>query len=177
MTDTYTVTVQTTFRAMEGTGFNATLFRNGVKVAHVDDEGTGGMLRFEFFDRAKPRVQFERKNYKDEMISTAGTPEEALLAKYVLTIPPTKYGEGEDTLSYDEDLFVGELAYQAIALKKFRRIIKAKTLFVNPAKKGIYSLKGTDEATRAHVRMDVPNATILNDLPETDAFKIYLETQ
>lgn len=52
----YTVKNVKFFRGMEGTGFNCTLYRDGKKVALVDDEANGGEYHFHWFDRAEEKI-------------------------------------------------------------------------------------------------------------------------
>ena len=68
-------------RGTEGYGYNATLYRDGKKIAFVIDEGNGGEVIFEWNDRLAPRVEIHSHGYQDEPITYQGTPEEKLLVE------------------------------------------------------------------------------------------------
>ena len=60
-------------------GFNATLYRDGQKVATVIDSGNGGMTDFHWVDGQAPHVDIKFTNDEGKEVSFKGTPEEAKL--------------------------------------------------------------------------------------------------
>jgi hypothetical protein len=146
----YTVKNVKKFRGREGYGFNASLYRDGVNVALVMDDASGGMLRYEW-------KQNDRK-------------EESLLAAYVATLPPVKYA-GE-TMRMTKDIFIDELVNDFDAEKAFTRILK-KTAFVTSDGKVRYMTRPRDPGDDAHVLSKYKGAVILNNLPTAEAFALF----
>ncbi len=105
----YTVRDIKTFRGMEGEGFNATLCRDGRKVASVIDDATGGDVHFQWAD-ARSRGAEEKR-----------------LLEFVKTLPRERW---EDT-EYDvtSDVFLAALVDEAQTEKRLRRLFRNETLF------------------------------------------------
>lgn len=118
----YSVKNVKTFRGMEGYGFNATLYRDNKRVAHVDDEGNGGCYRYHWFDYEKPRVEVTYKTYDGKDWTRKATPEEAKFIEYLKS-------EGKDGEIEFEDCFVGELVDDYENNKRFKRYCKKETVF------------------------------------------------
>lgn len=102
----YSIRIVRTFKGMEGTGFNGTLWRDGKKVAAVDDYGDGGQVG------ARGWVS------KDEA---------SAFATFVNGLPPVPF-EGRE-LAQSEDLFLGQLAESAEFLRWATRACSKRTLF------------------------------------------------
>jgi hypothetical protein len=93
------------FIGLEGYGFNATLYKDGKKVAFVIDDANGGCYNFQF-DSAELEKEF---------------------FAYVKTLPALEF-QGT-TLDMDGDLYVGGLVEQYETQKKLRSWCKKKTVF------------------------------------------------
>lgn len=157
----YTVTGVKSFRGREGYGFNATLHRDGRKVAHVIDDGNGGCYRYEWLgkDLATQRAD-----------ATA-------LSDYAATLPPIEPGTGP-VPALCVDMLVGELVDEAETManirKLLRRELKQRVLFV---------LDGTVKQTRTLIAITPailtgaakqwPTATLLNTLPFEEAVALF----
>ena len=114
----YSVKNLRTFRGMEGTGVNSTLYMNNKKLTNVDDEGNGGCLRFDDWNVEK-QINEELKNVGK--------------VKY----DPT--GDGTDNWehTYDAEMFLNELIDKALEDKEYKRKCKTKTLVItNDCKRG-----------------------------------------
>ncbi len=105
----YSVRNVKTFRGMEGGGFNATLYRDGHRIAFVIDDATGGDMRIQWAD-ARSRGAEEKR-----------------LLEFLKTLPKER---GEDT-EYDvtPDIFLDALVNQAQAEKRLKRLFEKETLF------------------------------------------------
>lgn len=69
----YSLTGIKSFRGMEGLGLNATLLRDGKKVAFIMDDGNGGEYRFEFGNptqRREGRVSREEAQREETAFAT-----------------------------------------------------------------------------------------------------------
>jgi len=111
------------FRGMEGHGYNATLCRDGKKVAFVMDSGDGGEANFEWNDRTAPKVDITIDYFGDGRTHTyQGTPEEKLFLELANSQTYTAYGH---TGRKDGAILIEEL----IETDKFRKDCKTKTLF------------------------------------------------
>lgn len=107
----YSVTKVKSFRGMEGQGFNATLLKNGAKVAFVIDEGNGGCYRYEWADGFRE------------------TPESEAFAAYAKSLPPMPSTfAGMEPLDMHDDLLVSILVDRAEIEKKMRNWCKKKTV-------------------------------------------------
>ena len=102
--EVYSVRNIKTFRGMEGSGVNSTLYKDGKKACTVDDEGSGGCLLWGDWN-------FQTK----------------------LNLELGKVGkiacDGFD-LPYDADFFVEELISDALLNKEYKRKCKKKTLII-----------------------------------------------
>ena len=121
----YTVKNVKTFIGMEGQGFNATLYRDGKKVAFVIDDACGGCYNYDFvnpqeekdyfaFCKAQPSIEFQ------------GT-----------------------ILTMDGDIFISELVSQHQQDKKLRSLCKTKTVVLmkddHAGSFTVFAVKFTDE--------------------------------
>lgn len=99
-----------TFRGREGTGFNANLYRDGNKVATVDDHGNGGPIDVHFLDG--------NGHYN------VATPESTLLDAHVKALPQEKcFGT---MLDVSVESFLGSLFDDVQEEKRLRRLCKTK---------------------------------------------------
>lgn len=142
MDNVWTVKGVKSFVGREGYGFNATLCRNGVRVAFVMDEASGGQYRYDWCDRA----------------------EEKILRDHCTTLPPVEV-QGM-SLPNGPDLFVGSLVDAFESAKKMKRQCKTKTLFTTPdCGDGRYFQIAMPfcDRVKAHVLSKHPNATFINE--------------
>ncbi len=103
----YSIKNLKTFRGMEGTGVNSTLYENGKKLCDVDDDGNGGCLNFYEYS-VEEKIEKELKN-----------------------VGKVKYDETDtSTFTYDAEMFLNELIDRAIEDKQFKRKCKMNTLIV-----------------------------------------------
>jgi len=105
----YTVRDVKTFRGMEGEGYNATLCRDGRKVAYVIDDATGGDIHIQWTGSRSRAAEEER------------------LLEFLKTLPKERW---EDT-EYDvtPDIFLAALVDQAQIEQRLRRLFRTETLF------------------------------------------------
>ena len=135
-----------TFRGMEGYGFNASLYRDGKKVALVIDEGNGGDYNFEWFDFKLPRVE-ATINGLDGELKVKVTPEESIFLQYVKENTDASDYEGADTV-------VARLVDKFEENKKLKQYCKKKTLFrlkSDPDDGSWRTCGGTTEKTREFI--------------------------
>lgn len=118
------------FRGMDTDGFNATLYRDGKKVALAIQDGSGGEMTLEWLDWKEPKVNFKVYNYNDEELVQCGTPEEALLAEHVkdMFYPDGSAFSGKP-LRMGMDGFVEDLVCKVQENKQSLRLCKNKTLY------------------------------------------------
>lgn len=115
-----------TFMGMDCPGYNATIYRDGVKVAFVIEEGNGGPLNIRWADEAAGRVDIPWFNYKDEPMTYRATKEEALMME---SIRGQTWDCNGKMIQKDLDIYIGELVNEMENTKRFKRICKTKTLF------------------------------------------------
>lgn len=118
----YTMTGIKTFEGMEGRGFNATLLRDGKKIAFVINEGNGGCLNISYTD-AKGKAL--------KMSESRGIV--AMLEAKVLALKPTKSDEKEpggysDRELFCLDIYLEELVEDVLEMRAVKRWCKTKTV-------------------------------------------------
>lgn len=123
----YTVKGVKSFEGMEGLGFNATLYREGRKVATVIDDASGGEVMFRWLDEGASTVKYPHHGHNGETRELDGTPEEALFAKVVFDLPSVE-SHGM-TLHKSEGWVVSDLVNEYEDRRWLRRNTKTKTLF------------------------------------------------
>lgn len=131
----YTVKGIKSFVGMEGLGFNATLYKDGRKIAFCIDEGCGGDVIFQFVNR----------DGKDEKT----------LRDYCDTLPRVKCKGVPEGLKMDMGWFITALVDQCEKDQKFKRQCKTHTLFrLTDDKEGQYwTLKAVYSPTvREHLQ-------------------------
>ena len=150
----YSVKNIKTFTGSEGKGFNATLYRDGKKIAMVSDMADGGMLRFDWVDYSAR--------------------EEDKLDAYCATLPKTDLGHGLRLVDTDKDLFVSQLVEDESIRKRMRAQLRKKTVFivngVGYASPLPYSISTAAKLLQMH-----PTAIILNSLPDEEAERLYFQ--
>lgn len=127
----YEVKAVKSFRGREGYGFNASLCRDGKRVALVDDAGNGGCFSYHWLDYKEGRcAEVTVRNHAGVERTRKCTPEEALFVEHVRA--------NTDKTLEPEDMFVAALVDDYEAAKQVRRWCRTKTLF---------RLKGDDEGS------------------------------
>jgi hypothetical protein len=112
------------FRGMDTLGYNATLYRDGTKVALLVNDGSGGELQISWFDVMKPRVAISAEGYKGEQYAWNGTAEESALYGFVKSL---NLGHGTDR--WNVEAFLASLVDDFENIKRFKRICKSNTLY------------------------------------------------
>lgn len=129
----YTAKNIVTFNGMEGGGFNASLYRDGKRVAHVIDDASGGPLIVDWLDKEK--AEWEVVGHSGAIITVKGTAEEKFLVEYLKTLPPMETdfvgSDGEDvTLDWNVDLFVSEIVNAQITFNKMKKDMKKNVFYI-----------------------------------------------
>lgn len=132
----YSVKNIKTFRGMEDTGYNSTLYRDGKKVANADYEGNGGSVRIDWLDYEAPRVEIQFIDYQDNPATRMGTPEEKIFTEHLDSLPrrpvpddwPSLQEKYPDGMRVDEDEFIGDLIAKFEDEKWLKRNCKTKTV-------------------------------------------------
>jgi len=163
---TYTIKNLKTCRGMEDEAFSCTLLRDGKPVCDVQYGGTGGPYRFRWLDAANcVLVEFQRRNWKDEMVPVTGTPEEAAFAAHVMEQPK----DIEFDLYANDDMVVGALVERFEAEKKAARLLKTHLVYREVPGGAVYTipLKGRKaEAGFMQIKSRHPQAMWLNTVPD-----------
>lgn len=115
------------FMGMDVPGYNATLYRDGVKVALVIDEGSGGETQFQWLDWQAPKVEVPWQDYQGKPWSVHCTPEEAKLYEFIRG--KTWDSKVSGKVQMDIGMFVSGLVDEYENAKRFKRICKDKVLF------------------------------------------------
>lgn len=133
----YSVKKVKSFQGMDGFGYNAELCRDGKPVAFVIDGGNGGSIEIQWKDTQANRVKINIITSDGKPYTYSGTPEEAILAEHLKTLP-TEILDGIE-ISVCKDIFIGELVDEFENDKRYRRLCKKSTLY----RKGgnVYSIK------------------------------------
>lgn len=118
----YSVKNVKTFRGNEGTGFNATLYRDNKKVALVDDDAWGGCYSWDWLDYDQPKVEVTFKNHKGEDYTIKVTPEHAAYIEFLKA-------QGKDGEFEFEDSYAGELVNKFLEMRDYKRWCKKQTVF------------------------------------------------
>jgi hypothetical protein len=134
----YTIKNVKSFQGREGHGYSCDLYRDGKKVATVTDTANGGSVDFYWLDTGKaPRVPITCHNYRDELHTYNGTPEEKQFVEHAdgqtYVSPITNKTERKDS-----DIFMSELVDAFENKKRLKRLCKTKTVFALKSQKGEY---------------------------------------
>lgn len=162
-----------TFRGMEGQGFNATLYRDGKRVAFVIDEGCGGCLLFEW-----------EQGHGNVAQRGDGTDEAKVLRDYAATLPAvTDTGMMLDpatpfTYQPDSEHVVNELVTDYLQRRDLTRILKRVVIKLPDNKPGELTIVGgaTFKPTPEHlagIEKQYPQAIMVNRLPFDEALRVY----
>lgn len=132
-----------TFRGMDGHGLNATLCRDGKAVAFLVDEGSGGMLYFDWTDR-KGGTSVEEDLFK------------AFIEAERLKIPADKKDEFGSNVreSWNGEYWVNGLVDEMENQKRLKRLCRTKTCFQLDEQIGtdeFYTVKGVGPEIRAAI--------------------------
>jgi len=135
----YSVKNVKTFRGHDGDGFNATLYRDGKKIALVDDDARGGEFRYEWLDRDADKVDITVKGYNGKDFTRKGTPEEKMFSD--LAHSQTFQMNGmKEPMTKNMDIVVDELINAHLEEKQLKRWCRTKTVVrLKGAKKGSYA--------------------------------------
>lgn len=121
---------------MEGQGFNATLYRDGKRVAFVIDQATGGEYLYEWFDfdenkKNQVTINIVHGRYDNKPTSWKGTPEEKLFHEYVDKQPKDEPDDIFPDGSYPStDQIVGKLIDEYETARYYKRKCKKKTVVI-----------------------------------------------
>ena len=166
MAHEYAVKNVKNFEGHEGYGFNATLYRDGKRVAKVRDMASGGAYEWEWIDRESAKVKVETVDYNQEGTTYKGTPEEALFHAHVLTLPKelNKFADGRMDF-VDPDCFVGNLIDEYESKKRLRSLCRKKTVVQTVEDPGNWLIfkHPYDEKIKAHIEKKYPEAVIMNE--------------
>ena len=105
----YSVRNVKTFRGMEGEGFNATLYREGRRIAFVIDDASGGDIQIQWANRRTRDVEEKR------------------LLEFLKTLPKDRWEDQEYDVT--PDVFMATLVDQSQIEKRLKRLFEKKTLF------------------------------------------------
>lgn len=174
---TYTVDRVKFFRGMEGNGWNCRLLRDGLPVAHVIDDASGGEVMFEWLDIKDTRVDVIVRRYDKTMHTYRGTPEEAIFARHVMGLPMVEVPglTGEDNMVYASmDIVVDDMVSRIDLEKRVKALVKRSFCCLRPDGQVVtWALKTTPEAKlRAHVAAKFPEYKIINDMPLEEQVKL-----
>jgi hypothetical protein len=97
------------FEGNEGIGFNCSLYKDGVKIAHVRDDAFGGQYDFDFNDQS----------------------EEVELDAFCAKLPKNINPYDKTWYPVDADQYVGKLVSDFVHNRKMKRICKTKTVVVH----------------------------------------------
>lgn len=160
------------FASPDGGGLNASLYRNGTKVALLHDGGHGGPLEIDWLDKKAPKVDVTVRNYMDATFTRKGTPEEALFYAHIFNM--TYHCEYANKDSYmTDDIFINDLVNLKEMEKKVKKLTKGKTCFVDGGE--VYTIKAVGPKVLAHVRKEHPYAVVINEMSVKEAAKYFVE--
>ena len=150
MKNLYTVKAIKTFIGMEGHGFNADLYLNNNKIAFVYDDASGGEINFQF-----------------------NTPEqETDFQKFAVEKLGSEYGDYASA-----ETLINNMVYELLQRRDLKALLNKKTVCHDS--NGLFTFKtkfkGNEARMIEHVLTHEKSATLLNNIPFDDAFKLYLE--
>ncbi len=125
----YTVNGVKTFRGHDGQGYNASLLRDGKKVAFITNLADGGEIQIDWLDVKKTRVEivhigtYDRQEHRYQ-----GTPEEKLVMEFIADKTYVCTFDGQ-VKRHNAETFVDELVCDFLDRKRFDRLSRTKTLF------------------------------------------------
>lgn len=150
MKNLYTVKAIKTFIGMEGHGFNADLYLNNNKIAFVYDDASGGEIHFEF------KTPNQETDFQDFAVKKLGSEFNPYSMATILV-----------------DNMINELLQR----RDLKALLNKKTVCHDSS--GLFTFKtkfkGNEARMVEHVLTHEKSATLLNNIPFEDAFKLYLE--
>ena len=108
-------------------GYNATLYRDGQKVALVIDSGNGGEVDFQWVDWKATHVDINWKNDDGKDVTFKGTPEEALFHSVI--VGQKWFWEGKEMGQKSTASYMAEMVGAFENDRRFKRLCKNQTLF------------------------------------------------
>jgi hypothetical protein len=124
----YTIKNSKSCMSRDGIAWSMTLYRDGVKVAIVMDEGRGGCIDVDWVDRSSGCVEVNWIDYKGQPVVLKCTHEEAKLYEF-LRGQMSDGGFGDGPKQMDPDDYFAKLADEHESQKRIKRFCKTKTLF------------------------------------------------
>lgn len=142
------------FASQETSCYTATLYVDGRRIGTVSNEGNGGPDLFHGDHTA---------------YNAADVWCRANLPKWSLG------DDSEATRETDLEIYCGELLTEWLYRRDYRKAIKTKLILHYPGKSGLWevSFRSSIEQALAGAKARYPDATILNQLPETEGLAIY----
>ena len=127
----YSIKGVKSFMGTEGHGFNASLYRDGKKVAFIIDSANGGEYDYQWSDWKEPKVDINVTSWMNgEPITFKGTPEEKILYEHIETLPPIAPDDIiTQEMKMDKDIFVSRLIEKYESERWMKRQLKNKFLF------------------------------------------------
>lgn len=155
----YTVKGVKSFIGRQGHGFNASLYKDGKKIAFVIDNANGGMLDFQWEKGCQA--------------------EEKLLEDYCATLPKWTSAsigmDDGDTTEHatDPEFFMAGLVGEYIDKQGLARQLKKKVIMISDEGRVLNSKNPASPEVLAAFVKNYPTATILNTLPIDEAYRLY----
>lgn len=155
------------FASQETHCFEASLYLNNKRIGVVSNEGHGGCDRFDPCGNLEDgSYHANNKLYKDACWHMKD--EGVWVSKW----------DGEEH-ALTMEIWCCDMVNQWLHHKDFKNYIKSKVVYVKPDEKAInyVSFKGVKKVTQRyidHVKAKYPNYKILNDMPEPEAFDLWM---
>ena len=179
-TSKYSVNAVKTFNSPDGGGYSCNLLLDGKKVAEVFDGGFGGGLQFDWIDKTPAKVTVRTYNDKAPLNTYTGRKGEAEFYEYVMGMPKVKSYDETKEMHTSGDIVVEDLLNEFLGKKKLTTLLK-KQVFLHLKDKEIIAYKVKANQTIEYVKEEAKKmhktATILNDLPFDNAYKIFQECE
>lgn len=166
------------FMGQDCPGYNCDLIRDGMKVAEVVQDGSGGMTMVHWVDYKEPKVEQTFWHHDGTQHTRMMTPEEAKLFGHILDLSySVNFGNGPETSHHSEETFIDELVFVAKLRKQAERIKKDTDRITFKDGDKVYTLKSAESlpALKARIaREKGPQIVILNDLTVEEIVAILL---
>lgn len=124
----YTVNGVKTFRGHDGQGYNASLLRDGKKVAFITNLADGGEIQIDWLDIKAQRIEVKAVDAVGGEYTYRVTPEEKLFIDFLEDKTYVCQFTGNVT-KHSYDTFIGELVEDFLFKRKMDRLSKKETLF------------------------------------------------
>tara|TARA_R110000765_G_scaffold73025_1_gene142674 strand:- start:798 stop:1331 length:534 start_codon:yes stop_codon:yes gene_type:complete len=173
MTD-YSVKAVKTFYGHDGNGWECKLYRDGKSIALVVEDGWGGGLQFHWKDENEARVECQKRNYDDSLITYKATPEQAKLETCVLAQAQqdSPFSDDDSRIFINADIFVSDMVGDVLVTKDVKKMLKKVAIF-DGGKVYTYNVAPSHSTVRTEIAKKYPNAIILNDVSISEAVEIY----